>query len=103
MTGPLYRLGRVCSRHHWPVIAVWVLVVIALALVARAAGEQFSDNLTIPGSGSTRAQDLLQARLPDQAYGTNPIVLEARQGMLSDSKNKKAIDNAVDSLRRTRL
>ena len=103
MTGPLYRLGGVCSRHHWPVIAVWLLVVIALALGARAAGEQFSDDLSIPGSGSTRAQDLLQARLPDQAYGSNPIVLEAGRGKLSDSKNKQAVDNAVDSLKKNPL
>ncbi len=99
MTGPLYRLGRVCSRHHWPVIAVWLLLAIALVIAANAAGEQNSDNLTLPGTGSTRAQNLLKDRLPDQAYGTNPIVLEAGQGKLTDSKNKKAVDNAVKSLK----
>ena len=24
MTGPLYAIGRFCSRRHYPVIAVWV-------------------------------------------------------------------------------
>jgi putative drug exporter of the RND superfamily len=100
MTGPLYRLGGVCSRHHWPVIGIWVVVVIALALGGRAAGEQFSDNLTLPGTGSTQAQDLLQDRLPDQANGTNPIVLEAGKGKLSNSKNSKAVDDAVKALKK---
>jgi RND superfamily putative drug exporter len=59
MTGPLYRLGGVCSRHHWPVIGLWLLVAVALVFGANAAGEQNSDNLTLPGTGSTRAQDLL--------------------------------------------
>ncbi len=103
MTGPLYRLGGVCSRHHWPVIGIWLLLAIALVLGANAAGSQNSDNLTLPGTGSTQAQDLLQDRLPDQAYGTNPVVLKAGQGKLTDSKNKKAVDNAVKSLRKNSL
>ena len=30
MTGPLYAIGRFCSRHHWPVIGAWVVLAIAL-------------------------------------------------------------------------
>ena len=81
-------------------IGLWLLVVAALVIGSRAAGEQTSDNLTIPGSGSTRATDLLQDRLPHQAYGTNPVVLQARSGKLTDSHNKKAIDDTVTSLKK---
>jgi putative drug exporter of the RND superfamily len=100
MTGPLYRVGWFCTRHHWPVIAVWVLAVVALALGARAAGEQNSDNLSLPGTGSTKAQDLLQSKLPKQAYGTNPIVLQAPKGKLTSSANSKAVGATVKSLKK---
>ena len=100
MTGPLYRLGGFCSRHHWPVIAGWLVAVIAIALVAAAAGEKTSDNLSLPGTGSTEAQNLLKDHLPSQAYGTNPIVLEARSGTLDQGKNKQAVEDTVDSLRK---
>src|SRR5215204_3625665 len=100
MTGPLYRVGWFCTRHHWVVIAAWVLAVVALALGARAAGEQNSDNLSLPGTGSTKAQDLLQSKLPKQAYGTNPIVLEAGKGKLTSSSNSKAVDATVKSLKK---
>jgi RND superfamily putative drug exporter len=63
-------------------------------------GEQNSDNLTLPGTGSTKAQDLLQAKLPKQAYGTNPVVLEAAKGKLTDSANSKAVDATVKSLKK---
>jgi uncharacterized membrane protein YdfJ with MMPL/SSD domain len=53
MTGPLYRLGRVCSHHHWPVIGVWLVLAIALVVAANAAGEQNSDNLTLGLDGPT--------------------------------------------------
>jgi putative drug exporter of the RND superfamily len=81
------------------VIAVWVLAVVALALGARAAGEQNSDNLSLPGTGSTKAQDLLRSKLPKQAYGTNPIVLEAVKGKLTSSANSKAVGATVKSLK----
>src|SRR5215204_3361565 len=103
MTGPLYRLGGLCSRHHWPVIALWVVLAIALLVASRAAGEQFSNNLTLPGTNSTAAQDLLQDRLPNQANGTNPVVLEARKGKLSDSANSKAVGDAVKALKQNSL
>jgi putative drug exporter of the RND superfamily len=100
MTGPLYRIGGFCSRHRWPVIAAWVLATIALALGGRAAGERNSDNLSLPGTGSTKALDLLQDKLPNQAYGTNPVVLESAEAKLTSSRNSKAIDATVKSLRK---
>jgi len=100
MTGPLYRIGGFCSLHRWTVIAVWILAPIALFVGANAAGERTSDNLTLPGTGSTEAQDLLKDKLPKQAYGTNPIVLEAESGKLTSSPNSKAIDATVKALKK---
>ena len=52
MTGPLYAIGRFCSRHHWPVIGVWLVLAIALVLIGQAGGSKTSENLTLPGSGT---------------------------------------------------
>ena len=100
MTGPLYRLGGFCSRHRWSVIAAWVLAALALALGGRAVGQQNSDNLSLPGTGSTKALDLLKDKLPNQAYGTSPVVLESAGKKLTASRNSKAIDATVKSLRK---
>src|SRR5919198_2837158 len=101
MTGPLYHLGRFCARRHWWVIGAWVAFVIALFAFSHAVGEKTSDNLNLPGTGSTRSTDLLQERLPDQAYGSNPLVLKTESGKLTDSKNKKAVDDTVTALQHT--
>ena len=100
MTGALYRLGRACAKHHWPVIAIWVIATVALALAGRAAGDANNDNLSLPGTGSTNAQNLLNESLPDQANGTNPIVLKSDEGKLTDSANSKAIGDTVDALKK---
>jgi putative drug exporter of the RND superfamily len=82
------------------VIVAWILAAAVLVVVAKAAGEQTSDNLSLPGTDSKRAQDLLSSDLPKQAYGTNPIVLKAASGKLTDSKNEQAIDATIDSLKK---
>jgi RND superfamily putative drug exporter len=92
MTGPLYAIGRFCSRHHWPVIGLWVALALALVLIGQAGGSKTSENLTLPGTDSTIATELLEDNLPEQAYGSNPLVLEApASGKLTDPKYSAAV------------
>jgi len=98
LTRVLYACGRACVRFRWPVIAAWIAVAVVLHLAAASAGEDWTDNLTLPGSGSTRATDLLQERLPQQAYGSIPISLRDPNGTIGDSASKAAIDSTVKNL-----
>ena len=91
MTGPLYAIGRFCSRHHWPTIAVWLVATVGLVVVGQISGNKTAENLTLPGTDSTIATELLEDNLPEQAYGSNPLVIETRQGKLSDPKYAEAI------------
>ena len=91
----LYALGRFCVRHRYPVLVAWIVLVVAFVAVARSVGAQTSNDLTIPGSGSTQAQDLLGDNLPNQANGTNPVVMEAAHGTLDAGANEKAVRDTV--------
>ena len=83
MTGPLYRLGGFCARHAVVVFGIWILIAIGISLGATATGRPTSDDTTIPGSDSTAATDLLEQKLPSQANGSVPIVVEATTGKLT--------------------
>ena len=98
MTGPLYAIGRFCSRHHWPVIALWVFLAIGLLALGQAAGSKTSENLTLPGTDSTTATELLEDDLPQQAYGSNPLALEAPQGKLTEPRYADAVAETVKGL-----
>ena len=99
MTGPLYAIGRWCSRHHWPVIGGWIVLAIALLAISNASGSKTSENLTLPGTGSTQATELLEESLPEQAYGSNPLVLEAPAGAkLTEAKYAKAVEETAKNL-----
>ena len=101
MTGGLYRLGGFCARRHWIVVGVWLVVFVALAILARTAGPNLSDNLTLPGTDSQRATDQLQARFPSQANGTNPVVLTAPSGKkITASEYKQPIDDTVSAFKK---
>ena len=76
MTGVLYGLGRFCIRRRLLVAVAWLVLLVAFVAFANAVGKQTSNNLTIPGTGSTDAQNLLNDNLPNEANGTNPVVME---------------------------
>ena len=103
MTGPLYRIGRVCSSS-------------SLARDRRvdprrrsrswsssnAAGEQNSDNLSLPGTDSKRASGPALVGPPEAGLRHQPDRARRRtSGKLTDSKYKKPIDDTVDSLKKT--
>jgi RND superfamily putative drug exporter len=101
VTGPLYAIGRFCSRHHWPVIVAWIVVAIALIAIGAAAGSKTSENLTLPGTGSTISTELLEENLPQQAYGSNPLVFEAPAGKkLTEPKYAAAIEETAARLKK---
>ncbi len=99
MSAALYSLGRFSVRHRYVVAAAWIALMVAIAVIANAVGKQTSNNLTLPGSGSTKAQDLLSDNLPNQANGTNPVVMKAPHGALDSGANAKAVGETVSSLR----
>ncbi|MGE5281141.1 MAG: MMPL family transporter [Chloroflexota bacterium] len=99
MTAPLYAIGRFCSRHHWPTIAAWLVLAVGIVLVGQSGASKTNDNLTLPGTGSTAASELLEEDLPEQAYGSNPLVFQARGGAsLASTRYAAAIGESVRRL-----
>jgi RND superfamily putative drug exporter len=99
VTPLLYGLGGLCVRRRWIVIALWLVIVVGLAAWARTAGSDTSDNLTLPGTDSQQATDVLDSRFPQQANGSNPVVLIAPKGKITDDTYQKAIDDAVTAFK----
>ena len=100
MTSALYRLGGACVRHRFIVLAFWLVVFLVLAALARSAGSNTNDNLTLPGSGSQRATNVLDAHFASQANGVIPVTLLAPAGSkLTDSRYAKPIADTVSKLK----
>src|SRR5689334_11040314 len=69
----LERLGRFMARHHWPVIGVWVVLLVGVGAFAAGHTGTAVDEFAIPGASSQQALDLLQQDFPGAA-GTSATV-----------------------------
>ena len=98
MTGVLYRLARFSVRRRFVVLGVWLVATIVLVAVSHRLGDNTNDNLSLPGTDSQHATQVLKRSFPAQANGTSPIVLHAKTGKLTDQNNANAVNQAAANL-----
>ena len=96
----LHRLGMVCARRPLIVIGVWFVLLVAIVGAVRVVGSVTSNDLSLPGTGSQDAKDLLQEKFPPQQNGANPIVFDISSGKLTDKQYQQAIKQSVQEIKK---
>ncbi|MCW2951800.1 MAG: hypothetical protein JWQ48_970, partial [Conexibacter sp.] len=91
MTALLYRLGHLCARRRLVVLGAWLVVALALGGWAAGHHTETNDNVSLPGTDSQRAADVLTRDFPSAANGTNPIVLRAPTGSTLSTPAQRAV------------
>jgi putative drug exporter of the RND superfamily len=77
-------IARWCIGHRFVVIAAWVIVLIGLSALAQAAKSDYNNSFSLPGTGSTTAQQLLARTVPAQSGDSDTIVWRVRTGTVRD-------------------
>jgi RND superfamily putative drug exporter len=77
----LSRLVTWCYDRRRRVVALWVAALVAATVLAGAAGGDNEQDVTVPGSDSAEAVELLQERFPRFAGGTVDVVYTAEDGV----------------------
>ena len=98
MAGVLYRLGRLCVRRAVVVVALWVFLAVAVHVVVWRVGAETSNDLSLPGTESQEATDLLASRFPPQQNGSSPFVFHVAKGKITDAANKKPVEESYKAL-----
>src|SRR5690242_14590038 len=75
------RLAGWSYRHRWLALLVWVVAVVGVSAAAQAAGSDYRNDFSLPGTESQRALDTLRAEAPAAAGSTVQIVLAAEDGL----------------------
>jgi RND superfamily putative drug exporter len=65
--GGLSRLARSCALHPWRTIGIWIAAIVILGGSAQMFGGTLVNEVTIPGSETQQALDLLEQRFPARA------------------------------------
>jgi putative drug exporter of the RND superfamily len=99
MNALLERLGLFVTRHRWWVLGVWLLVLLGAVGANRAAGGDFVNNYTVPGSESADGLDLLESDFSSASGYSGQIVFHATSGdKISDDES--AIKKVVGDIRK---
>jgi uncharacterized membrane protein YdfJ with MMPL/SSD domain len=99
VTGGLRRLGRLTARHPVVTVVAWLVIAIAMVAWVRIVGAQTNNTLTLPGTDSQAAYDLLAAEFPPEQNGTNPFVFHVDHGTLSDPEYAPAVDATFKAIK----
>ncbi|MCE0540015.1 MMPL family transporter [Kineosporia rhizophila] len=94
MSTLLYALGRRAYRGRRAVLAVWVVVLIALAAGAATLGTGTKEEFRIPGTASQDALDDLGERFPELSGGQAQVVAVAPEG---SSVTAESVQQAVQA------
>ena len=78
-------IARWCFRRRFAVIAAWVLVLVGLGTLSQAVKSDFNNSFSLPGTGSTTAQQLLAKAIPAQAGDSDTIVWQVSHGTVRDA------------------
>src|SRR5215469_10195131 len=77
-------IARWCFRHRFVVITAWVVMLTGLSALAQAIKSDYNNSFSLPGTGSTTAQELLAKTVPAQAGDSDTIVWQVRAGTVKD-------------------
>jgi len=90
----LRSVGNAAYRHKWLVIAGWIIILIALGMLAKHFYKQPSSAVSIPGTSAQKALDRFSELFPSAGKGTGRVVFEAKNGE-TITQHKSDIESAV--------
>src|ERR1700733_1357620 len=74
------KIARWCFRRRFLVITLWVVALAGLAVLSQAVKSDYNDSFSLPGTGSTTAQQLLAKAIPAQSGDSDTIVWRVSAG-----------------------
>ena len=71
---------RVVLRFRWPILAVWLVILLAGGIATAKLSPLLSNTFTVPGTDSERARTILQDHFGDRSDGEFLIIYQVRNG-----------------------
>src|SRR6478672_8231084 len=73
------RWTRFVLRFRWPIVAAWVVVILAGGYATSRLSPLLSNTFTVPGSDSERARTILQDHFGDRSDGEFLVIYRIRR------------------------
>jgi uncharacterized membrane protein YdfJ with MMPL/SSD domain len=97
----LYRVGGWCASHRRRVVALWLVLIVGLAVFASAVKQPTTSEFSIPGTQSQKALDLLNKKFPGTGGAHAQVVFSVSGAhKLTSARAKQAVDATLARLRK---
>src|SRR5258708_24526221 len=93
-------LARGCFRHRRLVLAGWLAALIGVTAIHTAAGSNFRDSFSLPGTQSFQALNLLQRHAPKQSGDREQIVIAVKHGRVTDPAVRSQVQTMLAAVAR---
>jgi RND superfamily putative drug exporter len=93
-------LARWAGDHRRLVVALWVIGLLAAMGISSAVGTRTSSGLSLPGTDSQRAVDLLSSHFKAEAGDSDQIVFRTRRGTLANPTVRAEIQGVLGKVAR---
>ena len=92
----LAHLGSWCARNPWPVIAIWLLVLVGATVANGAVGGTYSDDFNLSSTESGQGSTALSDHGVAVGANTSRLVFSTDDGTLADQRT--AIEKSIDQV-----
>ncbi|MGG0470923.1 MMPL family transporter [Priestia aryabhattai] len=100
MSKLLYKIGGWSARNKFKVLGGWIIIMIAILGIAFSMKPAFSEEMTIPGTASEKAADIISKEFPSTPnVGSIRMIFGAEgKDKLNSKEAQKAISDALDKI-----
>jgi putative drug exporter of the RND superfamily len=98
MSSLLRRIAAYSARHRALVIGGWLAVLIGLVFASHAAGTKYSSTVTVSGSDSAAATDIMGRSFSAELSDASPIVFHTDSGTLTDAQHSGVVEASLQAL-----
>src|SRR5438477_9959294 len=74
------RWTRLVLRFRWPILALWLVVLLTGSYATSKLSPLLSNTFTVPGTDSERARTILQDHFGDRSDGEFLVIYKIRNG-----------------------
>src|SRR5215210_3559072 len=94
----LHRIAVFSARRRALVIGVWLVLLLGLGFASHAAGTKYSSSVTVSGSDSAAATEVMARSFSSELSDASPIVFHTDDGKLADDAHRGAVEASVTAL-----
>jgi RND superfamily putative drug exporter len=94
----LHRIAVFSARRRALVIGVWLVLLVGLGFASHTAGTKYSSSVTVSGSDSAAATDVMARSFSSELTDASPIVYHTDEGTLTDDEHRPAVEASLAAL-----